>query len=422
MNDGQRAAFADVLAFIRDDTRKYHRISGGAGTGKSFFISKIADDLLAHKPENSPLHTVVISATTNKAGAVLANSMPHRAIDIGTIFSHMNLRVSENWNTGETKVIPTKKWFVHHGEFIIIDEASMLNKEMMRYLEEGTSNSCKILFVGDKNQLSPVKEDISPAYANDYSESVLTEPMRNNEQPALVELCEQLVDTVKTGKFHPIKEVPGVIDFIDGNQMKGLLEREYAQEDHTKRVLCYTNAKVIGYNQFVRDVRGYGADLQLGEIVSNNEACEIKKGTLLYTDQLLRVTGTSKPRINPSIIRGHDIPVIDMELEDVDTLMRYPVTVFQDPEDRINVLKYFSKAKSWISFFQTKNGYPDLRCVAASTTHKAQGSTMSSVIVDLADIGTSTQKEQTARLLYVALSRPRQRLFLRGNLPDRYFA
>ncbi len=39
LNEEQRNAFTDVLGFLNDPTRKYHRVSGGAGTGKSFFIA-----------------------------------------------------------------------------------------------------------------------------------------------------------------------------------------------------------------------------------------------------------------------------------------------------------------------------------------------------------------------------------------------
>jgi hypothetical protein len=97
------------------------------------------------------------------------------------------------------------------------------------------------------------------------------------------------------------------------------------------------------------------------------------------------------------------------------------LTVFANHNDRALVLKYYSGLRKWDRFFRIKAQFPDLRSVSASTTHKAQGSTYNSVIVDLADIGKSTNKEQTARLQYVALSRPKSRIYVRGQLPERYF-
>jgi hypothetical protein len=421
LNQEQRAAFVDVLAFINDPDRKFHRVSGGAGTGKSFFISKVAGDILKHKNPDVDLFDVAVTATTNKAAAVLQDAMPHKRGEIGTIYSFMNLRVSQNYNTGEQKIVPTRNWAVHTNTLIIVDEASMVNSNLYDYISKGTSKTCKILFVGDKNQLAPVKESLSPVYRNNITESLLLKPVRNAEQPALMELCEQLVDTVITGKFHPIKEVPGVIDFVDGTQLKGLLEREYAVEDPSKRLLCYTNRRVIEYNQFIKDIRGYTDAYNIGEIMSNNSSAELVDKTRLYTDQMVEVMEKSALYYDSHIVPGHDIPMYDLELRDPNTGAMYSVTVFADPEDRTNVLKHYSGMKKWDRYFKVKDNYPDLRSVASSTTHKAQGSTYDSVVVDLADIGKSTNKEQTARLLYVALSRPKHRLYIRGKLPERYF-
>lgn len=421
LNQEQRKAFQDVLAFINDPNRKYHRVSGGAGTGKSFFISKVADDILKHKAPGVILRDVGITATTNKAAAVLADAMPHHRGDIQTIYSFMNLRVSENFNTGEQKVVPTRNWMIYDGTLIIVDESSMVNQALMGYIDKGTTENCKILFVGDKNQLAPVKETLSPVYSQTMSESMLLKPVRNSGQPALMDLCNQAVDTVLTGKFHKIKEVPGVIDFVDGTQLQGLLEREYHTEDPTKRLLCYTNKRVIEYNNFIRQLRGYDEPYNVGEIMTNNASAELVDKTRLYTDQMVQVTGVGRPYTDTQLVPGEEVELQQLELIDPQTSVEYTVTVFADPTDRQEVLKYFSSRKKWDRYFKVKNNFPDLRSVASSTTHKAQGSTYDSVIVDLADIGKSTNREQTARMQYVALSRPRTRLYIRGALPERYF-
>lgn len=421
LTDEQRAAFADVLAFINDPTRKFHRISGGAGTGKSFFISKITDDILKHKNPDVELWDVAVTATTNKAAAVLADAMPHRRTNIQTIYSFMNLRVHSDFNDGSQKIVPTRNWIVHSNTLIIVDEASMVNSDLMKFIEKGTSNTCKVLFVGDKNQLSPVKESLSPVYARPYTESLLTVPVRNSGQPALMALCEQAKQTVLTGKFFQIEEVPGVIDFLDGNQLKGLLERDFLTEDPDKRVLCYTNAKVIAYNEHIRMLRGFVDPYNVGEMMVNNSSAELLDKVRLYTDQVVEVISKSEVYMSGDIVPGHQIPLINLQVRDPHTFVLYDVTVFAEPEDRTQVLKHFSNNKRWDRYFKIRDNYPDLRSVAASTTHKAQGSTYNEVIVDLGDIGKSTNRDQTARMLYVALSRPKHRLFIKGTLPERYF-
>ena len=421
LNADQQKGFLDVIKFINDPTQKFMDISGGAGTGKTYFISQIADNILKHKAPGCTLHTVAITATTNKAAAVISDAMPQRAGEIGTIYSFMNLRVSENFQTGAVSIVTTPSWVVHSGTLIIIDECSMIPTELFKFLEMGIDRTCKVLFVGDKNQLAPVKETLSPIYRQGYNSTYLTQPVRNALQPALMALCEQAKQTVLTGVFTPIEEVPGVIDFVDGTELKGVLEREFTAEDPGKRVLSYTNKRVVQYNEYIRQIRGYSEPFEIGEILSNNSSAELLGKERLYTDQVVRVLKIISDQNDTKIVPGEDIRTITLQVEDVSSKAIYEVTAFAYPADRDAAMKYYSSRKQWDKFFKVKGNFPDLRSVAASTTHKAQGSTYDNIIVDLADIGMCTNKDQTARMQYVALSRPRTHIYVRGQLPERYF-
>lgn len=420
LNKDQQSGFIKVINFINGPDQ-FMDISGGAGTGKTYFISQVADKILKHKKPDSPLHTVAITATTNKAAAVISEAMPQHSSEIKTIYSFMNLRVSENYSTGSVKIIPTNKWCIHSGTFIIIDECSMINDALFKYLQKGIDKTCKVLFVGDKNQLAPVKEKLSPIYTQGFDTAYLSVPVRNAGQQALIDLCEQAKQTVLTGVFTPIVPVPGVIDLIDGIEAQGVLEREFLTEDPTRRVISYTNKRVIEYNSYIRQLRSYTQPFEVGEILSNNSSAELAGKERLYTDQIIRVLKITDDYMDKSIVSGEELRMIIMDVEDATTHEYYNVTVFADNNDRALVLKYYSSLKQWDRFFKIKNKYPDLRSVSASTTHKAQGSTYEKVIVDLADIGKSTNREQTARMQYVALSRPKEQIFIRGQLPERYF-
>ena len=420
LNKGQQEVFLKVIDFINSPDQ-FMDISGGAGTGKTYLISQIADTILQHTNTNSPLKKVAITATTNKAAAVISEAMPHHATEIATIYSFMNLRISENYRTGTVSIVPTPNWMVHSNAFIIIDECSMINMELFKYLNKGIDNTCKVLFVGDRNQMNPVKEEISPIYSQGFKTAYLSVPVRNAEQQALMDLCEQAKQTVLTGVFTPIVEVPGIIDLINGEFVRGVLEREFINEDPSKRVISYTNKRVIEYNNYIRDIRAYEQPYEIGEILSNNSSAELKSKARLYTDQIVRVIRVTDDYMDPTIVAGEEVRMIMMVVEDVAIGTLYNVTVFADNNDRALVMKYYSGLKKWDKFFKIKSMYPDLRSVSASTTHKAQGSTYDSVIVDLADIGKSTNKQQTARLQYVALSRPKSRIWIRGQLPERYF-
>lgn len=421
MNSGQQNAFAETIDFMNDQNRKYHILQGGAGTGKSFFISQVVGGLLAHAKQGSGIHEIGITATTNKATAVLADSIPHKAHDIKTVYSFMNLRMSENFSTGEVRVVPNRNFQVQSGVFLIVDECSMINKQLWEYISTGLDRFCKVLFVGDKYQLNPVKEEISPIYREGFTQSTLTEPVRNSGQPALMDLCNQAVETVKTGKFFRIKPVPGVIIPVDGNQTAGILEREYTQETPKKRVLAYTNNRVVDYNSYIRELRGYGETPSEGEILSNNSMAELTDKKRLYTDQSVIVKKASPVYPRNDVVKGERLPFLDLAIEDIMTGEGFEVPIFANPKDREEALRVLAARRDWPNYFRIKNKFPDLRSIAASTCHKAQGSTFQEVIIDLNDIGKCTQKMQTARLFYVAVSRPKARLYYRGQLQDRYF-
>lgn len=423
LNKEQQRSFMDVINFINDPTQQFMELSGGAGTGKTYFIAQVAKSILKHKEQGSPLHTVAVTATTNKAVAVIAEAIGDTISEVETVYSFMNLRVSENFTTGAIKIVPTKNWCVHSGILLIIDECSMINKELFSWLDKGLDFTCKVLFVGDRNQLAPIKEEISPIYTQDYLVSNLSIPVRQINQPALMDLSEQMKRTVETGIFTPIIEVPGIIDLINGTQLKGILEREYSEENPDRRVLAYTNKRVIEYNTHIRELRGYDAPFEPREILSNNTSTNGSghNANTLYTDQLVRVLLITADEESLDVVKGYKVRIITMEVEDLTTGTIYTISCFADVNDRADVLKFYSSSKKWDMYFKIKSGYPDLRSVASSTIHKAQGSTYDSVIVDLNDIGRCTNNGQTARMQYVAMSRPTTRIYIRGELPARYF-
>ena len=417
LNADQSNAFQDVINFLNDPNEKFHRVTGGPGTGKSFFIQTIAQNARKFAKTN-PLNDTAVTATTNKAAAVLRST----GLETKTIYSHMCLRVANNYNTGATKVIPTKKYSVKHHELIIIDEASMISQTLWNHLNKGTDSTCKILLVGDQDQLDPVKENTSPAFLESIPTSYLNTPIRNSNQPALMDLVTKARETVLNKKFFPIQEVKGVIDLVSGSQVQGLIERDYHTETNARRILCYRNEQVHAYNAYVRKIRGYTEPYTVGEILTNNESHEsFASKQRLYADQIIQVKERDIPYLDSHIIPGHEVRMIPLVVKDVDTNQEYFVSCFEDMVLREKALKHFSQQKNWIQYFYIKENVPDLRSVAASTVHKAQGSTYDDVIVDLKDIGRCTQVEMASRLLYVALSRAKNRVFIRGELPARFF-
>ena len=79
----------------------------------------------------------------------------------------------------------------------------MIDNQLFDFIHKLT-HECKLVYVGDKYQLTPVRSGLSPVYKNNLVEHTLTIPMRNANHKELVDLCTPLKKPVETGVFNPI--------------------------------------------------------------------------------------------------------------------------------------------------------------------------------------------------------------------------
>lgn len=420
LNEGQQAAADGFFQFLFDKDRELI-ISGPGGVGKTFLMGFLIDEIMPRYQKTcsmmgipSEYTEVIMTATTNKAAEVLAYATGRPT---QTIHSFMNLKVTDDYKTGNSLLTKTTRWKIHNNMIIFVDEASMIDFPLLEMIREGT-HKCKVVYVGDHCQLAPIKEPISPIYRQSLPFYELTEPMRNSDQPALMQVCQQLRNTVETGEFHPIKIQPGVIDLLDDNQME-LEVHEHFKEETNSRILAYTNQRVVAYNDHIREIRHLGTPYTLGERLINNNAIPLRDGMISVEEEV-------------EIIHLSDqVEMIEIE-DDVSLMVRYAdlknkfggvYAGIPLPEDKAHftaLVKYYQKQKNWNRYFHLKNTYPDLRPRDAATVHKAQGSTYDTVFVDLGNLSTCHNPNQAARLLYVAFTRARSRVVLYGDLASKY--
>lgn len=419
LNKGQQAAADGFFAFLFTEEKELI-LSGPGGYGKTYLLGHLIDeimpkyfkscDLMGIKPEFDSVH---MTATTNKAAEVLGEATGRPA---STIHSFLGLRVQEDYKTGRTNLIKIKdKWTVHQREIIFIDECSMIDKDLRRIILEGTLKS-KIVYVGDHYQLPPVFEDLSPIYKDKLPFFELTQPMRT-DVPEIQAVCDQLRETVRTGIFQPIKATPGVVDWLDTDEVMALVDQKFVQEEVNGRVLAYSNNQVNALNQHIRAQRGLPEDFQVGDKLISNSALQLSTGNV-SVEEPITIIAISKD-VETMKVGGAEFDVRYMDFETpFNTFTQVPVPV--DRTHFTSLMKYFASQKSWMDYYELKNKYPDLRPRDACTVHKAQGSTYDIVFIDLDNLSTCTQPKLVARLLYVAFSRPRSRIVMYGQLAQRY--
>ena len=422
LNQGQKEAVDAFFEFLFDREAKGFIISGPAGVGKTYWMGYIIDIIMPRYLETCKLigvdpdyDSVTMTATTNKAAEVLEFATGRNT---QTIHSFLNLTLYEDYENGKTKLNKNPRtWQVHEKKIIFIDECSMIDSQLFQIIGEGT-HQCKIVYVGDRNQLAPVTEKLSPVYLQGYQMFELTEHMRTSV-PELQALNQQLRDTVETGVFHPIHEVPGIVEYLDDAAMQRMLGITFANQTTGSRVLAYTNRRVVEFNDYIRQKRMLPDSFQAGEILVNNTAIKLGKGKSLSVESEVTIRanrGPSQIEIEKGIFM--DVEHLDFTSHLGEMFNHVPV-----PTDRSHfneLVKYYKRQKNWERYFYLKQNFPDLRPRDAATVHKSQGSTYDSVFVDLGNISTCHQADQAARMLYVAFSRAKTKVYVYGDLAAKY--
>lgn len=422
LNQGQKEAAEAFFSFLFDPDAKGFILSGPAGVGKTYWMGYIIDTIMPRYHEMCKLmgitadyESVTMTATTNKAAEVLEFATGRTT---QTIHSFLNLTLFEDYETGKSKLNKNPRtWTVHENKIVFIDECSMVDGQLFEIIGEGT-HQCKIVYVGDHNQLAPVTEKLSPVYQQGYQMFELTEQMRT-ASPVLQALNQQLRDTVETGIFNPIREVPGFIDYLDDAAMQRMLDITFTQQTKGSRVLAYTNKRVIEFNDYIRQKRQLPDSFQPGELLVNNTAIKLGRGKSLSVESEVEIRANH----GPSQVEIENGTLMDVELLDFTSHIGENFGNVPVPTDRNHfnaLVSYYKRAKNWERYYYLKQNFPDLRPRDAATVHKSQGSTYDSVFVDLGNISTCHQADQAARMLYVAFSRARSQVYVYGDLAQKY--
>lgn len=433
LNEGQSLASDGFFEFLMGPEKEL-RISGPGGVGKTFLMGHLIDEVLPMYFDACQLvgieplyHDVQMTATTNKAAEVLGKQTGRPA---STVHSFFGLKVFDDYATGESKVTKSNSWMVHSGLILFIDEASMIDTPLYDLIQEGTIK-CKIVYVGDKDQLAPVKEQLSPVYKREMPMFELLEPMRTSI-PELQALNQQMRNVVQSGRiekdafgkdvwvydFTAIQIVPGIIDWLEPEDYEREIINSFSGQTSDDVILAYTNKRVVEYNAYIRDLRGLPYEFQPGETLASNNAARFGKYAMSIEDEIT-ILSVEDQTDTVDFPQGATLEVRQALIEDAyDQQYRIPLPV--DREHYAELVKYFKRVKNWQAYFKLKQQFPDLRQRDARTVYKAQGSSHPVSFIDAENLSTCHNPSQVARQLYVAVSRARNRVVFYGDLASKY--
>lgn len=126
-------------------------IMGGPGTGKTYTAAMIVQ-MVQHARSSLEPFKIALAAPTGKAASNLKQALSKCGATEGveepkTIHSLLNLRY-------QSKEVKSPYQLSH--DLYVIDEASMIDIELMTALFRSMKPTAKVIFLGDQNQLPPI--------------------------------------------------------------------------------------------------------------------------------------------------------------------------------------------------------------------------------------------------------------------------
>lgn len=449
LNTGQLNALTVIKDFLdkpyKPDEDYSYTLSGFAGTGKSTLVNFILQEL----PKNKK---VVVSAPTHKAKEVIAEFTKKNAETIQALLGmRPNVDIDDfNPNKPEFACIANER--IQYYDILVIDEASMLNKGLVKLIEEkARENKVHVIYMGDIYQLPPVGEiqSIVFKYKNTVHLDEIVRQSNENPNVKLIELARNDVrDNTNTFSTY-LRSIQ-----VDMNKEEGfksldqkefylqLLEKyydsEYSQNPDLTKTIAWTNETVTKVNSYLRanilkskEMIAVG-DIMMGYKTITKEDKSGARGAERF--EYINIIKNSVDYIVKDVdiiikkVLGNEYKFYRTEVADQNELMwilhpdSYNDFIIEHDKRLTNARNY----RQWKPFYNFKNEFvlkhnlqstlinskneyeiipKDIDYGYAITVHKCQGSTYSNVGVLLKDLVRNPTAKERRQLIYVAVSR-----------------
>lgn len=439
-NQEQIDTIKGIQDFItRGNPDTYFTVAGKAGTGKTTIVQEAIVPFIEQKK------SVLIAALSHKAKLVLANKLQDRfgadAVNSKSIAGA--LAMAFDMETGDFTADYDQQYVVPpvaKADIIIIDEASMVNEEALSLIMEKKRPNAKVIFLGDIGQLPPIRKKgdpnegkPAPVFSTTDNTAKLITRVRQGEESPILPYADLFWDNSqsKSPKENPAKDLnrkdivndKGALVFASNvNSVLPKVLPLYKEAIETNqpnlvKIVLYRNAPRIAINNAVR------------EYIFGNDAKTrfLPKELLIFTDNYTP-DFMDEPISNSTELQVSSAePGMDAKtgLKTWEIGFAYegsPVQVtVLDPSEKSKhdtiISALFAEAKTMAKgsnrnaklkeAWSEKKRFAPLDYAYAITSHKSQGSTYNTVVVDENDImnvGPIGPKEKS-QSIYTALTR-----------------
>jgi exodeoxyribonuclease-5 len=447
LNDEQYDAVKKIRKWIKDKKSHFFTLAGFAGTGKTTVIKKIID-------EYKPQYGVGVSATTHKAKKVIMRTTGKDGL---TIHKILGLRPDVDLDDFDPnnpkfnqKGLPTMRDY----KLIIIDESSMINKELFNLIKKeiNKTRGTQILFMGDPAQIPPVNEKKSVVFFDTNIEKVeLTKIMRQKDGNPLLEFYTIIRNNLTVLNNNIIRETTinnigeGVYFFNNKNAFRDQVLPMFASEEYENdfdyvKILSWRNETVRKSNLIVRE-HLFGKDakyIEIGDVLMGYRSISnrFNDHNIIENSADYRVVNIGNYDQNSYGLWGY-VVTINEPIDDKHKAYETIFIVDHTNEDNLHnygeihdllVIKAKANKKKWKDYYNFrrenilmtpiqnyrdgsnrpsgKKIVKDIDYGFAITTHKSQGSTYQNVVILENDINVNHIIKERNQIKYVAFTRP----------------
>ena len=374
-NDEQKQAIKE--SYERD----FLIITGGPGTGKTTIMKAITELYrVCNKLNYERLQEkIALLAPTGRAAKRMSETTGLKASTI-----HRFLK----WQK-ETNKFQVNEYNKSKVEFVIIDEASMIDTYLMAHLLKGISANCKILMVGDDHQLPSVGPG---QMLHDLIESKKLEVVklkqlyRQKKDSNIISLAYDVRNTeIINERFNKTDDLTFIScppEQVIRNIMK--ISTTYKDKSYKKfQILAPMYKTLVGIDEINNHIQKIFNE-------ASKEKKELKIGDVTFRENDKVIQLTNMPEEN---VYNGDIGIIDRII----TSPKKEIHIDYDG----NVVKY------------TPTNFNTFRLAYSISIHKAQGSEFDIVIIPIVK---NYNKMLYQKLIYTAITRCKKRLYLIGDI------
>ena len=457
-NEEQRAAI-DVLSEFLKGNENSILLKGRGGVGKTSIIAKVLDNsgvdaknIHYITPTNKA--TKILKLMSEKANGITDSQFLTVAQALSYEMKNGKLvrKLDKYGNPVPPKVLGNK--FTPKAKVIVVDESSMLDKDMFDKLQEivKQNKDMKIIYMGDNVQLPPVNENshVSSVFKNHTNNSrvELSKRMRQKAESPILPITDVLAKAVETrvnldgspvadtSKHSEIKfaaPTNSEVRYVTReNSIKEFIDKLKAEPESTRWIMFNNNehAEGIKVTEMVRKEL-FGAEAAKKEYVKGEQlyvTSPYQDGAVLNTGDELTVQ---------KILKENEITPINFEYWDnkikryATTTVKLPVTTLVVKENLLQeVLEVNAMTKESMKVIKTlpenqqygiKQALLQNSPAYVLTSHKAQGSTYKNVYADIGNIfkNSNNIRVENVQSAYVATSRASESLVM-VDVPMQY--